>query len=219
MFYSSIIRKNNDFGIKKDSDKMDKQKKENDNIFLTKLINKNKTRDFSVEGFMVIELLVVVAIIFILLAIVVLNYKSSNAELALQRATYKLAADIRLVQSKAGLKGSGCSNSDYKGGYGINFKKNEEKYTLFADCNNNKLFDETNNEPKEELEFEKGVIVSNLSPSDNDQLTIVFVPPDPLVFINAEKDNLLATITLSLSDNLIKIRVLKINKAGMVEID
>ncbi len=54
------------------------------------------------KGFTVVEMLVVSVIIFILYAMVIVNYRNYQPGLALERETYKLAAAIRKAQSMAG---------------------------------------------------------------------------------------------------------------------
>ena len=96
------------------------------------------------------------------------------------------------------------------GGYGINFQTNLTSYILFADLNNNKVFD--SGEAIETLSLERGVKISNLSPAS--PLTISFTPPDPTVNINPS--NSLAIITLS---NNGQTKIIKVNKAGLIYVE
>lgn len=114
-----------------------------------------------------------------------------------------------------------------KGGYGVYLNiTDSEKYILFADCNKNCGYDAVNGAgdcassqgqtvyagcvPEEvgfnvypekfgaDIEFEKGVEISILSPIDaEDSLNITFTPPDPTTRVNGLTSNN-AQITLRL---------------------
>ena len=157
------------------------------------------------KAFTLIELLVVTGIIILLSALVLPNYRTGESQLALQRSANKLAQDIRRAQEMA-MSAKEFEGVVPPGGYGINFQTNLTSYILFADLNNNKVFD--SGEAIETLSLERGVKISNLSPAS--PLTISFTPPDPTVNINPS--NSLAIITLS---NNGQTKIIKVNKAGL----
>ena len=183
------------------------------------------------NGFTLMELLIVAVVIIILTAAVLANYKSGYRQLVLQRAVYKLGQDIRRVQSMAGLEEAGCKkfggdfHVNYQYGYGISLSKNppaeKKKYILFADCDGSLKYNLGNDEIIETIEFEKGVETKNLSPGRNN-LDIVFVPPDPSVYINEEGIGVppnLAIITICLEKDTLKTKTVAVNKAGLIDID
>jgi len=161
------------------------------------------------KAFTLIELLVVTGIIILLSALVLPNYRTGESQLALQRSANKLAQDIRRAQEMA-MSAKEFEGVVPPGGYGINFQTNLTSYILFADLNNNKIFD--SGEAIETLSLERGVKISNLSPAS--PLTISFTPPDPTVNINPS--NSLAIITLS---NNGQTKIIKVNKAGLIYVE
>jgi len=161
------------------------------------------------KAFTLIELLVVTGIIILLSALVLPNYRTGESQLALQRSANKLAQDIRRAQEMA-MSAKEFEGVVPPGGYGINFQTNLTSYILFADLNNNKVFD--SGEAIETLSLERGVKISNLSPTS--PLTISFTPPDPTVNINPS--NSLAIITLS---NNGQTKIIKVNKAGLIYVE
>jgi len=152
---------------------------------------------------------VVTGIIILLSALVLPNYRTGESQLALQRSANKLAQDIRRAQEMA-MSAKEFEGVVPPGGYGINFQTNLTSYILFADLNNNKVFD--SGEAIETLSLERGVKISNLSPAS--PITISFTPPDPTVNINPS--NSLAIITLS---NNGQTKIIKVNKAGLIYVE
>ena len=100
-------------------------------------------------------------------------------------------------------------------GYGVYFQI--DSYGFFADC---AVDCESSNHIKDGGEalfynvlLEKNVHIIDTTPNN---LSIVFSPPDPLVYINGIEWNQNAEITFGISD---KTRKVKINSTGMVEIE
>jgi len=99
-------------------------------------------------------------------------------------------------------------------GYGIYF--DTDKYNFFIDCANPCS---TTNYKKDgddvdlhQVTLEKEVQITNVIPNN---LSIVFSPPDPIVYINGVEWNQEATITFS---GNARTRDVKINSAGRVEL-
>lgn len=167
------------------------------------------------KGFTIIELVVVISIILILSSIVIPSYKQREEVFSLQRSANKLAQDLRRTQEMA------MSAKDFKGvvpkgGYGIYLTISQaDLYILFADCNNNKFYDETSApcngfpEKVEEIKFERRVKIQ--SPSS---LTITFIPPNPTVNIFPETPS----ASISLTNNG-QTKAIIVNKAGLIEIE
>lgn len=167
------------------------------------------------KGFTLTELLTVIAIISIMSVLVLPNYRIGERQFALQRSAYKLAQDLRRAQEMTmSAKEFPAAPPTFMGVYGINFQLNFTSYILFADLNNNKVFD--SGEEIENLSLEKGVKISNLSPASEGPgpLNIAFTPPDPTINFNPSDSLAIITIT-----NDIQTKTIKINKAGLIYVE
>ena len=162
------------------------------------------------KSFTLVELLVAVGIIILLTALVLPDYRAGERQFALQRSASKLAQDLRRAEEMAmSAKEPPTAPDTFKGAYGINFQTNSSNYILFADLDNDQIYD--SGEEIETLPLEKKVKISNLSPAS--PLTISFTPPDPQ--INIDPSDSLATITLT---NNGQTKIIKVNKAGLIMI-
>jgi len=160
------------------------------------------------KSFTLVELLVAVGIIILLTALVLPDYRAGERQFALQRSASKLAQDLRRAQEMAmSAKEPPTAPDTFKGAYGINFQTNSSNYILFADLDNDQIYD--SGEEIETLPLEKKVKISNLSPAS--PLTISFTPPDPTVNINPSDS--LVTITLT---NNGQTKIIKVNKVGLI---
>lgn len=166
------------------------------------------------KAFTLIELLVVTSIILLLSALIYPSYKSREEVFSLQRSVNKLAQDFRRAQESA-MSAKEFQNLVPQGGYGIYLTTLQpDRYIFFADCNNNQLYDPTQTpcngfpEKVEEIQLERRVKIQ--SPAD---LTITFVPPNPLVKISPDSPS----VTISLTNDS-QLKTITVNKAGLIEI-
>jgi len=184
------------------------------------------------KAFTLLELVVVLAIISLLAAIILVNYRGGEKQSALLRSTHRLAQDLRRAEEMA-ISSKSFYNAFPKGGYGIYFTEDSNSYILFADCNNNKIYDggiyvcpdctggscieNVQQEKIEELSLEEGIKIKELFPlSLENSLSITFIPPDPTVTI-AGGDETVAVITLCLKDAPTITRTITVNKAGLID--
>ncbi|KKQ96572.1 MAG: Pilin assembly protein [Parcubacteria group bacterium GW2011_GWC2_39_11] len=180
------------------------------NMFL--IVNRKKE-----NGFSLIELLTVMAIMGILAVIVLPNYFVMQKRLALSRSVQKLAHDIRRAQEMAmsANEEPGCSAGypDYKFSYGVYFSLSApDSYKIFADCDSNKDYNSPADKIVNTITFEKTVTLSNLSPVVAGSLGIVFTPPAPAVTISPNSSTAEITITNG-NEN----KSVKINMAGLID--
>lgn len=189
-----------------------------------------RPESFKNKGFTLIEILIVMIIMAILSVVIFANYRLGQQQFVLQRATYKLAQDIRRVQAMAGLAEDACKkfgddfHTDYEYGYGIFLEMTPapetQKYELIADCNGDGK-QSSGDEVIETIDFEEGTRVKELKIDglNKNKISIVFSPPDPSVFIKNGGDGDLAEIVIRLEDDETKIKTIVVNKAGLIDID
>ncbi len=134
-------------------------------------------------GFTLVELLVSIFIIAIISGIFLANYNFAEKSSGLSMAAQKLVSDIRQAQNFAlGLKE--FKSNKPKGGWGVYFRKNDNKYIIFADVNENGLYDTS--ELFKEIYFSRNLRIVDFDPHNGsvNDAQIVFIPPDPDIEIN-----------------------------------
>jgi len=148
------------------------------------------------RGFTLIEVIVVVAIIGLISVALVPSFGSGNESLALNRATHRVARDIRDTMGRAfngEVYREGTSNENecvppgpsgpIEPGYGIYFDASTPtSYFVFVDCNGNNTWQPAVvDEEVEIFSLEEGVQIFSVSPPTT---SIFFEAPDPKIFIN-----------------------------------
>jgi len=141
------------------------------------------------KGFTLIEILVSLSIVIVLTTLVIANFEWGGYNFALQRSLHVASQQIRNAQEMA-FSSKEIGEAVPPGGYGVNFniQNSITKYILFADNNGDKFY---NGEPTdkiiEEFSLEDDVSISGLFISSlaTEFLDIVFVPPDPAIYINS----------------------------------
>jgi len=169
-------------------------------------------------GFTLIEMLVAISIIIILTLITVPIYQGSRKELALQRATGKLAQDLRSAQEMA--MAAREITGSVRPRYGVEFDTGSpDSYVLFADDNNNGT-----RQPSdlviETIVLEKGVTINQLSvgdpPVSRTKIWITFSPPDPTTEIRGPAITSIGRIQIIGGD---KTKTIAVNNAGLIFIE
>jgi prepilin-type N-terminal cleavage/methylation domain-containing protein len=179
------------------------------------------------KGFTMMELLVSVSIIALLMGIFITNYRGGSRQLELSLAAQKLASDIRLAQNKC-LGSAEYNGAVPEGGWGIYFDKsvNNKRYLIFADLNNNKLYDvgEATVDYGGMIEdLPANISVDNLkfNVSNTTRLDITFVPPDPTTNIYnssfSPATTTLGSIVLRESVNN-SVSTVNVNSFGLIEV-
>lgn len=172
------------------------------------------------KGFTIIELLVVISIIAIMSGIVLIDYRSGQQTLALQRATNKLAQDIRRVQEMAmsARECDICPGGGIPDGYGIRFKGGEpEHYILFADRNDNQDYDAGADTKIEDIQIGEGVEISDVS---GEPLRITFTPPDPTTTIKPSAPGWVQLCIVNTDCAVLSnTKTIEVNEVGRIEID
>ncbi|MBI2626176.1 MAG: prepilin-type N-terminal cleavage/methylation domain-containing protein [Candidatus Nealsonbacteria bacterium] len=167
------------------------------------------------KAFTLIELLVVLAIITVLTAITVPNYRGGDKQLALQRSASKLAQDLRRAQEMS------MSAKEVSGaipyGFGIYFNSaSPNNYIIFADLDNSHHRN-AGDADLETIALELNIRISALSPVSS--FSILFAPPDPTVWINRLSSGVTAAITLGIIGDAISNQIISANNAGLIAIE
>ena len=168
------------------------------------------------EGFVILELVVVLAIIALISGIIFVSLQTGEQGLALDRAAHKVAQDIRkTVELSLRAKSYTCINPGSISGYGMRFDDPDVSYIRFADCNGNETY-QPSDDKLETIELEDGVRIQSVTSS---ALDIVFVPPNPEVFINGDSAANPGQIVLELESDPSVTRTITVNNKGMISVD
>ena len=208
--------------------------------FISALFKKNTGLKNS-AGLTLIELLVVVAIMMIMAAIVIVNYRPGNQQLALNRSASKLAQDIRRAQEMA-MSSAEVGGSVPPGvGIVLRFAPGiwKDKYRIYADNSSNERFHGAGPTPDfiiETINMESGVIIEGIrvqsTASNLVWGSINFRPPDPAINIfgcNVQAENCpnpqsfsgetWMRITLTLESDPSQTKTVRVNNAGLIYVE
>jgi len=125
------------------------------------------------NGFALVELLVVSAIMVIFTSIVLWRYNTGNRQYLLELSVQKTMNDLRRAQNMA-ISSQNFQGAAPIGGYGIYFNSTYDYYILYADVDGDGIYDA--GEKVEDIKLDAQVKIASLS---NNPLNIVFMPPQP----------------------------------------
>ncbi len=181
------------------------------------------------KGFTIAELLIVVVIIGIFSAIIFSSYGVSSKYLALGRASQALAQDIRRTQqmSMGSLQGIVGTTAGY-GLYFINTSSGTPSslsYIIFRNDTkaslNTSYVDTTSDPTQETIRIESGIKICDIKINGTtigtNPLSVFFLPPDPITYINGSRVGSTASIVLCIASDTSKTSTVKINNSGMVD--
>ncbi len=116
------------------------------------------------KGFTIVELIISIAIFALMTALVVARYGSFNQNTLLTNVAYDMALTIRTAQTYGlSVKSVGGDSDSFGSAYGIAFDLNDRThFTLFADTNNNGVYDENSGEAITKYTLTQGVTISNM---------------------------------------------------------
>ena len=161
-------------------------------------------------GFTMVELLVVMFIISLLTVGVLLSYRGSSKNYALDQAIQKLISDLRRVQNMAL---SGVDKSSYPG-YGLFAAENASVYFIYGDTNANHTY-QLNDDIIETIVLGNNLIIDDTSPIA--WIDIFFESPNPTTYINGNNGvGVLGTITLGI-DGSPRTEIVTITTAGLIQ--
>lgn len=183
------------------------------------------------SGFTLIELIVSVSIMAMVTGIFLANYSSANRRTDLTMTSQKMVADVRMAQNYAlGLVRYGASGSTSvpAGGWGIHIdlaNYGNTKFVLFADDNNNQVFD--SNEDRVDYGAQVSTLPTNVIISSimmgsiaSTKADITFLPPDPITTISDSAGNKTnKQVDIILKDTKTNtIKTVRVNYLGLAEV-
>ena len=165
-------------------------------------------------GLTLIELLVVISIISLMAALTLPRFRVGGEMFILQESVNRLAQNLRRAQDLA------MSVKEFEGelpyGYGIYLTQGERNFLLYADFNENKMYDHNDDGQVEIIDLGKRIYIRKIYPAIS-PLSINFNPPRPTTTfspgINIEE----VIITLGLK-NTEKYGKIIINRAGLIAV-
>lgn len=180
-------------------------------------------RNYSQNGFTIVELLVVIFIITTITSLSVVYYRQGERQLAFQRTINKIAQDIRKVQEMA-MAGKKCPPPfvcTLESRYGIKFEAGTSSYLIFVDRNGDGVYRGNDDAIIEEGRLEKrATIESIIGEKDGQEFSLsdvylTFLLPDPTTIIKDENNNsfLIAKIKIKYENQERRIMV---NKFGLI---
>ena len=179
---------------------------------------KQKSLPVGRQGFTLMELLIVIAVIGIISTMLVVNWRKNEKQYQLQRAAQEIVQNIRKVQDMA------LNSFKYEGeipdySYGLFFDKDDNNsYIVFGDRNGNNTY-QASDMQIENVSIETGIEINSLS-SENQNLHITFSLPDGFTGIEPSADS--ATIIIKKTGKSCPSNDCKniiINKTGQITIE
>ena len=191
-------------------------------LFMIKKQNNSSffIRHSSLEnGFTLIELLVSVAVIAMMSAITVKGFIGARQSGELVMEAQKVVSDVRRAEGYAlALKSFGGNFSNASStsvAWGVHFQKNNVDYEVFADVNNNGVYE--SGETFQSLTMSAGIKVSEIySGGSGNDLSVVFIPPDPK--INITRSLSVATATIEIANANGAKKYIYLNRFGLVDV-
>ena len=176
------------------------------------------------NGFTLLELMVIIAIMITLSLIVLPNYRQGERQFLLQRQAHKLAEEIRAVQGMA-ISGRECPECvpQKPDGYGVYIDVQQKEIVVYADTNDNQFYGGGDAFIKD-IELEKGVFIKQVNTPPN-KVCINFEPPDPKITMKYPQAggevefSGAAIITLALEVDINQTKTIIVNTVGLIDVD
>jgi len=177
------------------------------------------TKYLAQKGFTLIEMIVSISIIALISGIFLTNYHSTNKRSELNVSAQELASNIRLAQDHS--LGSVKFNDNIpQGGWGVYFNKtvgNNARYIIFANNDDGAYTrDADGSEDFKTVNLPGNVVINSLTVDGaEDEVDLIFLPPDPTIYINGNSNK---NLEIGLTDNNSTKTVL-INFFGSVDVE
>lgn len=203
------------------------EKLKQNKMFIKYNFKKNKS------AFTLLEMIVSLSIIMLMSLLFIMNYQSGTRRTDLIMTAQGLVADIHFVQNNSlGLTPYG--DNFPAGGWGVNFNKDTNSYTIFADLDApgspgylkfNPSTEFNTNFNCREVSLGNGITIDDLEVFRNNkynhvsQANITFLPPDPKTnILNADNNTSGTAIIIRLKDSQGSVKSVRVNFLGLVEV-
>ncbi len=177
-------------------------------------------RIFKKNGFALVELLVVVFIISLLASLSFMDFSKIRDELAIKRAAYQMAQDLRGVQGIA--MGVLVSEGSINGcGIYLNLNNDNKGYKLYFNRDGNPFYSQGDDVYQNITFEEKSVFIKEFQNlvGETKELSINFQPPHPITQIsNLNEEAKEVKIILAIEKNPSKTKTVTVNRAGMIAV-
>ncbi len=174
------------------------------------------------KGVTTIEMMVTIGLMAIMAAAVFFSWRPAEGGFSLTRSAHQLAGDLRRVQQLSiSTRGFACvGRNPVYSGYGFYLNVNSPAgYYIFENCGlGNWIYNAGEETLWQSLESGvriKSVRVEGVNPSSN-QVSVVFVPPNPRVYIQEKVSGHEAVIVLELIGTN-QVREVRINNNGRID--
>ncbi len=179
------------------------------------------------KGFTIIEVLVVAGIIVVFSIILISDFPQARLQFSLSRTAYKFEQDLRRAQ---GYSLASAKYTDPQGnvqtvaGYGVHVDAaDNKKYVVYADAfpANGKYDDQDYVVDTIDINAaEPGIIIKEIRTIDGNDVSINFMPPNPITAITDTSGQQLTNVDIvfSLEGDTTKTKTVSINTTGLIEI-
>ena len=140
------------------------------------------------EGFTLVEVLISIAIFLIITTIVLVNYRQGENSSTFRLQAFDIEDLIRDVQGMS-IAGKKIEDTIPVNGYGVFLDKIDDEIVVFGDMDSDNLFNEgvdllySRNFLSDNINFNKFNIFCDIYSNPN-SLSLMFIPPKPLMIIN-----------------------------------
>ncbi len=170
-----------------------------------------KNKGKNINGFTLIELTVVLAIIAILTAVFLASFRVGSEPSKIKLVSHNIVSNIRLAQSNT-LGAVKYEDQVPEGGWGVHMEEGNSRYAIFADINANHSYNEID-EKFVIKDFSENIQITSIDHGDS--VDIVFDPPDPTTYINGTSTG---SVLISLIDDQDNSESIRVNFFGLIEV-
>jgi type II secretory pathway pseudopilin PulG len=191
-------------------------------------MNQKKVKN-NQSGLTLIEVMVVVGIMVTINTMLFLGNRSVNVGRNVEMSAFRLASEIRKMQSYT-LNLQNFKNSGYPaGGWGVyGATVNNSMYYSYADLNDDQFYTPSSNEQFQANNLPNLVVINSIRIDYDDGLGlqpsnvfhISFEPPDPITHICGQGGCGGIKLVVTISDDLgVKTESITVNKFGLIEVN